>query len=234
MAGWDDAPHLSDEEKARLMAATPPHLRDARSRGIPRIGAGAIYPFESAAVTVEDFAVPDYWARGYGFDVGWKATAAVLLAWDRTQDVIYAIREYKRGEAEPAVHAAAIARWGTGMTGASDPAARGRNQGDGTRLFDAYRDLGLALMLADNAVEAGLHECWTRLSEGRLKVFASLAQTLAEMRLYRRDEKGRVVKESDHLMDALRYGVMTRDACLQWTTSERPTRVTGGATGGAR
>jgi hypothetical protein len=29
------------------------------------------------------------------------------------------------------------------------------------------------------------------------------------MRLYRRNEKGEIVKENDHLMDALRYAVMS-------------------------
>jgi len=47
-----------------------------------------------------------------------------------------------------------------------------------------------------------------RLSTGRLKIFSTLQHTLGEIRLYRRDEKGRIVKENDHLMDALRYAVM--------------------------
>jgi hypothetical protein len=229
MAGWDDVPHIPEAEKARLLAATPPHLRDARSKGIPRVGAGAIYPFESEAVTVADFAIPDHWPRGYGFDVGWRATAALWCAWDRTADIIYAFREYKRGEVEPAVHVAAIRAGGAHMTGASDPAARNRSQADGTRLWDAYASLGLDLIPAENAVEAGLFECWERFSSGRLKVFASLAKTLAELRLYRRDDKGRVVKENDHLMDCLRYAVATREQALVWQgTGQRPVQVVGG------
>ena len=43
------------------------------------------------------------------------------------------------------------------------------------------------------------------MSSGRLKVCKSLQQWFAEFRLYRRDEKGKVVKERDHLMDATRY-----------------------------
>ena len=59
--------------------------------------------------------------------------------------------------------------------------------------------------MADNAVEAGIYRVWQRLSSGRLKVFKSVQQWFAEFRLYRRDEKGKVVKERDHLMDATRY-----------------------------
>jgi Terminase RNaseH-like domain len=43
------------------------------------------------------------------------------------------------------------------------------------------------------------------MSAGRLKVFSSLSNWYQEFRLYRRDENGKVVKERDHLMDAMRY-----------------------------
>ena len=61
----------------------------------------------------------------------------------------------------------------------------------------------------NNAVEAGIFEVWQRLSSGRLKLFSTLQNTLAEFRLYRRDQKGRIVKENDHLMDCMRYLVMS-------------------------
>ena len=41
-ATWDDAPHLTKEQKDKLWAALPPHQRDARSKGVPQLGAGAI------------------------------------------------------------------------------------------------------------------------------------------------------------------------------------------------
>ena len=44
IASWEDAPHLSAEAKAELEAAYLPHERDARTKGIPSLGAGAIYP----------------------------------------------------------------------------------------------------------------------------------------------------------------------------------------------
>jgi hypothetical protein len=67
----------------------------------------------------------------------------------------------------------------------------------------------LRLQPANNAVEAGIYEVWTRLSTGRLKVFSTLANWLAEYRIYRRNEKGAVIKEGDHLMDATRYLCMS-------------------------
>jgi hypothetical protein len=44
---------------------------------------------------------------------------------------------------------------------------------------------------------------------GRLKVFTTLTNYRSEVRLYRRDEKGKIVKERDHLMDCKRYLIMS-------------------------
>src|SRR5690606_22051028 len=88
MAGWDDVPHLSAEQKARMLAAAEVHLRDARSKGVPSIGSGAIYPVPEDQIVVDDFAIPAHWPRAYGLDVGWNCTAAVFGAIDRDADVL--------------------------------------------------------------------------------------------------------------------------------------------------
>ncbi|WP_230684286.1 hypothetical protein, partial [Streptococcus pneumoniae] len=81
------------------------------------------------------------------------------------------------------------------MNGVIDPASRGRGQKDGEQLLQNYIDLGLRVTPAINAVEAGIYEVWQRMSTGRLKVFKSLQNWLSEYRIYRRDDKGRIVKE---------------------------------------
>ena len=204
MAGWDDVPHLGEAEKKRMMSETPPHLRDARSKGIPSLGAGAIYPVPESEIKVQDFEIPGHWPRLYALDVGWNRTAVLWAAKDLDTDTIYLTSEHYRGQAEPSIHADAI-RARKCPHGVIDPAARGRSQKDGQNLLDIYKDLGLKLSLANNAVESGIFDTWQRLSTGRLKVFASLNHWFAEYRLYRRDEKGRIVKENDHLMDDTRY-----------------------------
>ena len=205
MATWDDAPHLSKEAKAEYWKSIPPFQREPRSKGIPQLGAGAIYPVSEADFLVDPFAVPDHWPAGYGMDVGWNSTAAVYGRYDRENDVLYLTHGYKSGHTEPAVHVAGIKAPGPWMPGFIDPASRGRNQNDGSQLFNDYRLLGLNLSLADNGVESGIYSVWNRLSTGRMKVFRSMTGWLAEFRLYRRDEKGKVVKENDHYMDATRY-----------------------------
>lgn len=207
--GFDDAPHLSEESKAKLLAAFPPHERDARSKGKPQLGSGAIYPVPETEIVVDDFQIPDHWPRAYGMDVGWNKTAAPWGAWDRESDVVYIYAEHYRGQAEPAIHTQAIQARGDWIPGSIDPASRGRAQQDGNQLLQMYIDLGLKLEVADNSVETGIYEVWTRLSTGRLKVFKSCSNWLAEFRLYRRDDKGRIVKTNDHIMDATRYLIMS-------------------------
>jgi len=208
-ATWDDAPHLDESEKKKLLESYPPHIRNARSKGIPSIGSGAIYPIAEEDITVGDFEVPEYWPRVYGMDVGWKFNGVVWAAWDRDKDVVYITDVYKRGQAEPEVHASAVKKRGEWIPGVMDPAAEGSNQKDGTKLIEEYEDLGLDITPADNSVEAGLFEVYKRMTTGRLKVFRSCTPWFEEFRIYRRDKRGKVVKENDHLMDPTRYLIMS-------------------------
>ena len=209
MAEWDDVPHITKEDADALLSSYSPHEREARSKGIPQLGSGAIYPVPESDIVVDPFTPPANWPRAFGMDVGWNRTAAIWGAVDPETGVVYLYNEYYRSQAEPVVHAAAIAARGEWIPGVVDPAARGRSQKDGLSLFDEYCELGLVLNTANNAVEAGLLEVWNRVSTGGLKVCSHLSNWLAEYRIYRRDEKGKVVKQNDHLMDATRYLIMS-------------------------
>lgn len=206
---WDDVPHLSDNDKQELIASIPPHQRDARSKGIPALGSGVIYPVTESDWVVEPFDIPRHWPRAFALDVGWNRTAALWGAWDREGDTVYLYDEYYVSEAPPQVHADAIRGRGVWIPGVIDPASRGRSQIDGRALRDAYVDMGLDLQLANNEVEAGIFAVYRRLRSSRMKAFSTLQNLRSERRLYRRDEKGRIVKERDHLMDAERYLIMS-------------------------
>lgn len=208
-ATWDDAPHLDEETKKELWNSIPPFQRDARSKGVPQLGAGAIFPIPESDVFIDDFPIPDHWPRFFAMDVGWNRTAAGFYAINRDTDTVYKYSEHYRGQAEPAIHAEAIKARGAWIPGVCDPAARGRSQHDGASLIQKYTDLGLNLDFAKNSVESGLLEVWQRLSSGRLKIFKSCTNTLFEYRLYRRDDKGRIVKENDHAMDEMRYAIVS-------------------------
>jgi len=220
--GWEDVPHLDEKTKTELYRAMPVHQRQARSKGTPSLGSGAIYPIDPSEFEVKPFQIPAYWPRAYALDVGWNKTAALWGAIDRSSDCLYLYSEHYQGKEVPSIHANAISARGGWIPGVIDPAARGRSQNDGEALMDTYRTLGLDLRPANNAVEAGIYEVWQRLSTGRIKVFSTLRYFMTEYRLYRRDENGKIVKKDDHLMDDLRYLVMSGRAIAATEPADIP------------
>ena len=207
LAGWDDAPWLDEETKVLLLAMRPPHLRLASSTGVPGTAGGNIYPIPLDEILVDDFPIPAHYKFINGLDVGWNNSAATFGAINPDNGTIYIYADYLRGQAEPSIHASAIKQkciWKESPV-AIDPAARGRSQQDGKQLSKVYREHGLRIHIADNAVEAGIYKVWEALSTGRLKIFKSCKDFQREYVSYRRDEKGRIVKDNDHVLDSARY-----------------------------
>lgn len=210
MVGWDDVPHLSENRKKQLLATIPIHMRDVKTKGIPYLGTGAIYPIPENELVVTPFKIPEYWPKAYAFDPGWNRTAAVWGAYDQEADVWYLYSEYYRGQAEPEIHAGGIRSKGAWIEGIADPHGSKNGRGVSEESFlEAYDRLGLTLTLANpsgpGSVELGINEVYSRLSSGRLKIFRTLSNWLYEYRMYRRDDKGRVVLKHNHLMDCTRY-----------------------------
>lgn len=204
-ATWDDAPHLTPEKRAEYWGKLPPHQRRARSQGLPVIEEGEIYPIDEAQIMAKDIVIPKHWPRCYALDVGWNWTAGLWGALDRESGIAYWYSVHKEAAAVPAVHATAVKGRGAWIPGVIDPAANGRSQKDGEKLFDAYVAEGLNIIPAENAVEAGIYAVWQAKLGGKLKVFKSLSAYWTEHRMYRRDKNGKVVKSHDHVMDCERY-----------------------------
>ena len=208
-ATWDDVPHLDESAKQQMLAGIPPYQRDARSKGTPYLGAGLIYQVSEDNISVEDFAIPDHWPRAYAMDVGWKVTAALWGALDPATGVIYLYSEYYREQAEPVIHADGIRSRGEWIKGLIDSSSGQSTQIDGRALIDMYAQLGLNVSYPDKSIEVGLYRTWGGLSTGKLKIFKSLRKFFGEYRVYRRNDKGKIVKANDHLMDCMRYFVMS-------------------------
>jgi hypothetical protein len=206
---WEDNPALTKEAKEELLASYLPYERDARTKGIPQLGSGAIYPICEEDIISPVFSIPDKWPRAYGMDVGWKKTAGIFGAYNPKEDCWYLYSEYYKGYAEPSIHADGIKARGFWLSGVIDPNSDRRSEAGGTELLTIYERLGLNLSKANNAVEPGLLEVYQRLSSGRLKIFPHLLNWLAEFRIYRKDKNGKIVKKNDHLMDATRYLIMS-------------------------
>lgn len=217
-AGMRHAPHLSPADVEKQRQDTQPHLRAAVIDGNPTMGAGNVYQVSRQDIEYDyirdskgkHIEVPAYWKRVGGLDVG-GTTAFLCLAHDTDNDILYVIDEFVMEHQPPAVitHGIRI-RKGNKFPIMIDPASRGRSQIDGKQLLIEYRKEGLDVRPAENAVEAGIHAVWERLSTGRLKIFKHCIRTLKEYEMYQRDINGKILKRNDHCMDALRYAVMGR------------------------
>ncbi len=162
-----------------------------------------IYPIPDARIVVQDFSIPDHWSRAYGLDIRWNTVAVIWGARDPQSDVLHLFSEYY-AEDNAAIHAAAIRSRPDSVVGFFDPRANGRNQADGNRLMQVYRNLGLRLQVTTSPIESGILNVGQRLHSGHLKVFASLSKYLEQRRFYRRDESDRIVPDHVSLQDAAR------------------------------
>jgi hypothetical protein len=213
----EDAEHYTPEERASIIASYPAHERKARTRGIPTLGSGRVFPLDEDDLKVKSFAIPEHWAFIGGLDFGWDhPTAAVRLAWDRDADTFYVTHTHRLREATPVIHAATLKPWGENLPWAWPHDGLQHDKGSGEALASQYRDQGLNMLperatYADggSGVEAGITDMLDRMQTGRWKVFEHLEDWFAEFRLYHRKD-GLIVKLNDDLMSASRYALMMR------------------------
>ena len=215
--GIKDAEHYTEEERNRIIQSYPEHEREARTNGTPMLGEGAVFPVAREAISWQSTPIPDHWVRLGGIDFGWDhPTAAAWIAWDRDSDVIYVTDCYRQSKQTPVVHAAAIRSRGDWIPFAWPHDGLQHDKGSGLQLADQYRQQGVNMLPekatfddGSNGVEAGVMEMLERFQTGRLKIAAHLESVFEELMGYHRDN-GRIVKERDDLLCAIRYAVMMR------------------------
>lgn len=228
----DDAEHYTPEERAAIIESYPPHVRDARIRGVPAMGSGRVFPVQEAEIACPPRAIPDHWLCIGGLDFGWDhPTAAVKFYYDPDTDIIYLTQVYREKEKTPAEHAMTLKHWGK-IPWAWPHDGLQHDKGSGKTLADHYRKEGLQ-MLFEHAtfedggygVEAGIQALLNRMQTGRFKVFESLTEWWDEFRTYHRKD-GKIVKEHEDLMAATRYALMmlrfARKAGGRFSTMKRP------------
>jgi phage terminase large subunit-like protein len=216
MTIWD-AEHYSEAQREAIIASYPDFERDARTKGIPQLGSGRVFPIAEGAIKCESFQLPAHWPHICGIDFGWDhPSAAVRLAWDRDSDTIYVVAVHRAREQTPAHFSAAVRPWGDWLPWAWPHDGLQHDKGSGEQLAAQYRTAGLSLLPqratfedGSSGVEAGITDLLDRMQTGRFKVFAHLLDWWDEFNLYHRKD-GLIVKENDDLMSATRYAVMMR------------------------
>ncbi|WP_042776625.1 terminase large subunit domain-containing protein [Sinorhizobium fredii] len=230
----DDAEHYTAEQRKQIIDSYPAHEREARTKGVPSLGSGRIFPVSEESIRVDPFDIPKHWVQIGGLDFGWDHPfGATGCAWDRDADVFYVTKVYREREATPIIHSAALKPWGAWLPWAWPHDGLQHDKGSGEQLAQQYKAQGLSMLPeratfddGTNGVEAGLSDMLQRMQTGRFKVFSTCGEWFEEFRLYHRKD-GKVVKERDDVISASRYALMMKrfakvkaDAAA-WKFSER-------------
>jgi phage terminase large subunit-like protein len=230
MMDINDAEHYTPEQRAQIIASYPAHERKARTKGIPQLGSGRVFPIDDDEIRCEAFTIPPHWVQNGGLDFGWDhPSAAVKHAWDRDSDTLYVTAAHRQREQTPALFAASILPWGKWLPWAWPHDGLQHEKGSGEQLAKQYADQGLSMMPnratfedGTNGVEAGVMEMLDRMQTGRFKVFSHLNDWFEEFNLYHRKD-GLIVKKGDDLISASRYAMMMkRFAIVQNKAAPKP------------
>jgi hypothetical protein len=227
--GWNDAPHITPEKRERMLEQYPSHQRDMRTRGVPMLGHGRIYDLSDEIIKCDPFEIPDHFFVINGMDFGWDHPQAhIQLVEDRDTETIYITHCYKAPNVSANDAWGAVKAWSVNVPVAwpSDGLQHEKGRDDAVQQKQHYKIAGFK-MLAEhathppimkdgkmksggNSVESGIYEINDKMRKGTFKVFSSCQPFFDEFGQYHRDEKGKIVKVRDDVLDAVRYAYMMR------------------------
>ena len=222
-ATWDDAPHLKEEDKARLRASYPAHELDARTLGVPMMGQGKVFKVNEAEIRCDPFEIPAWFRVICGIDFGIDHPfAAAWLALDPDKDIIYVTDGFRMSDKTAVHHVEAIKARGDDFPVAWPHDGLNRKD-DGSQkaipLWRMYSAKGLNMLPLSaryedktgggQPVEPVIMDLTERMNTGRFKVFSHMSEFFEELRsLHRKD--GRVVALRDDFLKAVFYAYMMR------------------------
>jgi phage terminase large subunit-like protein len=219
-----EAKHITPERRAELVGEYSDTERETRLEGTPQLGAGPIFPIELLPSVITTFNPDDLpsWARWcVGIDFGIAGGfAAALIAWAHDIGVIWVIDSFMMQGSSALYHTQRIHSMCRGLRIpiAFPHDGHVRDLGSGMALAQQYKNFGANMMAKhatnhgtnENRVEPGLQEIRELMFCGKLHIAGHNTELIEQMRTYHRDQDFRVVKERDHLIDAMRYAIMMR------------------------
>jgi len=221
----DDNPHLDKRTQARVLAEYSDEERQARKSGIFVHFAGLVYgEFDPEAhVRPSLTSLPDGVEVFCGLDPGLRHMAAVVFCYLDAEDnlVVFdeiALQGHTISEVCKEIDLR-LERWDCRPRWwVIDPASRNKNNQTGRSDQMEFADHGVFTTPGQNAVRPGINKVKERLKAGRLQITSDCPELISEFKKYRwaspkrseNDAREAPVKRDDHLLDALRYVVMSR------------------------
>jgi len=139
----EDAEHYSPQQRQEIIDSYPEHEREARTKGVPSLGSGRVFPISEETIICTPFTIPKEWYQINGIDFGWDHPfAATRNAWDKDNDVWYVAAGYREAKVTPPIHVAAVKPWGDWIPCAWPHDGLQHEKGSGEQLAQIYKRLG--------------------------------------------------------------------------------------------
>lgn len=219
-----DNPALSSADIAMALRGMSKEEREARKEGRFVALHGLIYgDFNKERHVSAERPIPENVNVVVGIDPGMRNAAAVVWAYLTPDDTMVAFHEgyfhgYTAKQVCEAIHETNADFEINPIYYVIDPAARNKEHQTGRSTQMEYADNGIVTIAGQNSVSAGINRVRERFQTERLFIQANCTHLIDELQKYRwknpprtgEDGKEAPVKKDDHLMDALRYAVMSR------------------------
>jgi hypothetical protein len=233
-ADMDDNPHLAEGGKRRALKGLSEAKIKARKKGLMVHFEGMVYPGfkESTEVLRPDRRLVGSLEVVVGIDPGVREAGVAFVGFDRDNAAIV-FDDLKVHDSPTSVICDKIRErlklWGLDERNVQfviDPAAKQRTLTTAVTVESSYHMCGIFTAHGQNDREGGIEIIEDRIHQGYLQVSQDCTETFWEAERYRRkyhEESGKwdVVKENDHVLDAIRYAIC-----------HRPWEVTGQLTAG--
>jgi hypothetical protein len=144
---------------------------------------------------------------------------------DRETGIFYVTKAWKARQVLPDNAWGAVKSWAKDVPTAWPLDGLQTEKGSGKQQKKFYEEAGFNMLYeratwsdGSNGVEAGLFEIISLMQKGQFKIFAGLRDVFDEIGQYHRDEKGKIKKVRDDLLDAIRYAYMMRRYSINYGT----------------
>jgi hypothetical protein len=191
-----------------------------RTKGTPMLGHGRIYDLSDEFVLCDKPEMLDHWFVIDGMDFGWDHPQAHLqLIEDRDNEIFYVTHAYKARKTSANDAWGATKIWSEGRPTAwpHDGLQNEKARDDAVQQKVHYERAGFNMLPkhatwseGGNSVESGIYEINDLMRKGKFKVCRGVPDIMDEFRQYHRDDKGKIAKTNDDILDAMRYAFMMR------------------------